>query len=253
MTATASDQDVALHATTTDRAGRAAELLAERSDELLAEVSAKLRLATASALPRAERQRGRERLVGFCTGRVLAYVTARDRVIYSLVAEMAETRLLVRGLRAQQQLVVTHVTELRRAVDPAEAAAAAHAALAVLSACAAVERTVLWPCLAGLPGLDLPGAVAEFDTLLRRSTPAELDVRRIPHGKRHFRVLDACARLAPGESLVFVDNHDPSLLQLAVKATYPGQLEWTTVQSGPDCWRVRITNRFGGIRTATVS
>jgi uncharacterized protein (DUF2249 family) len=240
MTATVSRQQDVAHPGPEDPAGRALALLAERGDELLAALSVKIELATAVTLPRADRQRGRERLVGFCTGRVLAYIRTRDRVIYSLAAEATESRLLVRALRAQQQLVVAHVAELRRAVEPTEVTSAAYAMRAVLTACGEVERTVLWPWLARLPGLNLPGAVAEFDAVLRHSTPTELDVRRIQHGKRHFRVLDACARLTEGESLVFVDNHDPVLLQLAVKASYPGQFEWTSVEAGPDRWRVRI-------------
>jgi uncharacterized protein (DUF2249 family) len=213
---------------------------------LLAELSMEIEAVTSSALRGADRQHAWEQLVSFCIGRVPAYLAARDRVVYARAAAAAGPRLLVGGLRAQQELIIGYVAELRRAGRPTEITAAAHAVLATLTACREAERAVLWPELARLPELNLPGMLADFDAVLHRGTPAELDLRKIPHGKRHSRVLQACVRLAVGESLMFVDNHAPNLLQLAVKASYPGQFAWAAVENGPHRWRVRITRTRAG-------
>ena len=70
--------------------------------------------------------------------------------------------------------------------------------------------------------------------------PATVDVREIPHGRRHPRIFGTYARLAPGESFVLVNNHDPKPLRREFQATYPGQFGWDYLETGPDQWRVRI-------------
>ena len=74
----------------------------------------------------------------------------------------------------------------------------------------------------------------------RLEQPGELDVREIPHGQRHPRIFARYARLAPGESFVLVNNHDPKPLRREFQATHPGAFSWDYEQSGPDLWKVRI-------------
>jgi hypothetical protein len=50
------------------------------------------------------------------------------------------------------------------------------------------------------------------------NTPEVLDVREIPHGRRHPRIFGIYARLAPGESFVLVNNHDPKPLRREFQA-----------------------------------
>ncbi|WP_244223436.1 DUF2249 domain-containing protein [Amycolatopsis circi] len=67
-----------------------------------------------------------------------------------------------------------------------------------------------------------------------------LDVREIPHGTRHPRIFGRYARLAPGESFVLVNNHDPKPLRREFTATHGEDFTWEYVESGPEKWRVRI-------------
>ena len=53
-------------------------------------------------------------------------------------------------------------------------------------------------------------------------------------------LLGTYARLAPGESFVLVNNHDPKPLRREFQATYPDQFGWDYLESGPDQWQVRI-------------
>lgn len=232
-----------IQGTATDPALRAQQVLRDRGDELLAELAAKVALATELQVPLVEREQGRDALIGFCTQRVVRHLLAADRVLYSVAAGAAETRLLVRALRAQHDLVATRIADLKRADSSAEVAAAAHALVGLLEVCHHVEQDVLIPALAALPGVDLPALVDDVETLLAGGildTPEVLDVCEIPHGRRHPRIFGIYARLAPGESFVLVNNHDPKPLRREFQATYPDQFGWDYLEAGPDRWRVRI-------------
>lgn len=120
---------------------------------------------------------------------------------------------------------------------------AARAALAALGAVREIERTVLLPVLAELPGVDLPAVVRDLDDVVAGGslqTPESLDVREIPHGQRHPRVFGIYARLAAGESFVLVNSHDPKPLRKEFEATFPDQFSWDYEESGPQRWQVRI-------------
>ena len=73
----------------------------ERGDELLAELVAKVALTAELQMPIVEREKARDRLVDFCTRRVVRRLAASDRVLYSAASGASETRLLLRALRAQ--------------------------------------------------------------------------------------------------------------------------------------------------------
>lgn len=124
-----------------------------------------------------------------------------------------------------------------------EVTAAAHALAALLGACQLIERDVLVPALAALPGVDLSVLVEDVTLLLDGGileTPEILDVREIPHGRRHPRIFGSYARLAAGQSFVLVNNHDPKPLRREFQATFPDQFGWDYLESGPDRWQVRI-------------
>ena len=102
---------------------------------------------------------------------------------------------------------------------------------------------MLIPALAVMPGIDLPALLDDVDILLAGGVlnpPELLDVREIPRGRRHPRIFGSYARLAPGESFVLVNNHDPKPLRREFQATYPDQFDWEYLEAGPDRWRVRI-------------
>jgi uncharacterized protein (DUF2249 family) len=234
--------------TETDPTALARRVLNERSKGLREELEAKVVLAADLRLAPMHREHARERLVEFCTHRLVRHLLATDRTIYAAAAGAAETRLLVRGLRTQHDLLAVRIHELRHHPEPDWFAAGAHMLVGMLRACMEVEREVLLPALIRLPGLDLPGLVADMGVLLAGGVlevPTVVDVREIPHGRRHPRIFATFARLAPGESFVLVNNHDPKRLRREFEASYPEQFSWEYEQSGPAMWRVRV-GRQGG-------
>jgi uncharacterized protein (DUF2249 family)/phosphopantetheine adenylyltransferase len=238
-----STQDIHIRGTSVDPVARAQAALIERGDELLGEFAAVVSLTGDLELSSNNRDEARTRLVAFCTTRLPDYLTAVDRALYAVAAGAAQTRLLVRGLRAQHQLVTDYLNSARRANTFDEVTVAARAALAALGAVREIERTVLLPVLAELPGVDLPAVVRDLDDVVAGGslqTPESLDVREIPHGQRHPRVFGIYARLAAGESFVLVNSHDPKPLRKEFEATFPDQFSWDYEESGPQRWQVRI-------------
>ncbi|WP_030421807.1 DUF2249 domain-containing protein [Streptomyces sp. SCSIO 75703] len=188
---------------------------------------------------------GGSALAEFCAGELRRHLSAVDRTLYAAASGAAETRLLVRALRTVTTVLDRHIDALP-AADRTAAGEAAAAVEAVLEARLAAEEEALLPALTGLPGADLPALVADLRILAgggRLDEPAVVDVREIPHGRRHPRIFTRFARLAPGEDFVLVNNHDPKPLRREFEATHPGAHTWEYVESGPDVWRVRIGRR----------
>ena len=84
---------------------RAQHTLRQCGDELLAELTVKVELASDLQLPLALREEVRDRLIAFCASRLVRHRLATDHVLYSVAAGAAETRLLVRALRVQHDLL----------------------------------------------------------------------------------------------------------------------------------------------------
>ena len=72
------------------------------------------------------------------------------------------------------------------------------------------------------------------------SAPAELDVREIVPRERHELIFATFGALAPGQSFVLVNDHDPKPLYYQFQAEQPGQANWEYLEQGPEVWRVRI-------------
>ena len=68
----------------------------------------------------------------------------------------------------------------------------------------------------------------------------ELDVREVPKPQRHRLIFRRFAALAPGESFVLVNGHDPKHLRAEFDRDHPETYDWAYVESGP-VWRIRIT------------
>lgn len=232
-----------IQATETDPRVAARAAWVERGQWLRAELEAKVWLATGLRLSAQRREQAREQLVNFATSQVKRYLWATDRTLYSVAEGAAETRLVVRGLRAHHQLLAEGIDRMERSDDTEAFAAAAHTLLGLLRASLHLEREVLLPAVAELPGVDLAGLLADWDTLLAGGVlevPEVMDVREIPRGQRHPRIFAAFARLQPGGSFVLVNNHDPKHLRREFAATYPGHYRWDYLDSGPEQWRIRI-------------
>jgi uncharacterized protein (DUF2249 family)/quercetin dioxygenase-like cupin family protein len=76
--------------------------------------------------------------------------------------------------------------------------------------------------------------------------PHTLDVREIAPRERHPLIFSAFAALAPGETLLLVNDHDPKPLYYQFQAEHPGEVSWTYVESGPEVWQVAIARLTPG-------
>lgn len=241
--------DVYIESTETDPAVQARSALHQIHQRL------RCRLVTLTEVdPPAEAGEAvRAALASFCTDDLRRYLSACDRTLYATASGAAETRLLVRALRTTAAVLDQYIVQVSKADDAATATATARAIEATLRPHFAVERTVLLPALVSLPGADLPTLMADLDTLLDGGVLTEtpvIDVREIPHGRRHPRIFTRFARLTPGESFTLINNHDPKPLHREFEATHPGAYTWEYVESGPDRWQIRI-GRIPGQPRAT--
>lgn len=75
------------------------------------------------------------------------------------------------------------------------------------------------------------------------SNPQQLDVRSLPPPQRHSLIFDTCGKLAVGNAVILVNDHDPKPLYYQFEAERPGQFGWEYVESGPAVWRVCITRK----------
>ncbi len=68
-----------------------------------------------------------------------------------------------------------------------------------------------------------------------------LDVRVIPPREKHPTIFHTFAALAPGESFVLVNDHDPKPLRYQFEFEHPGAFGWEYLETGPVTWRVQIS------------
>lgn len=220
--------------------------LRDRGDELLADLEMHVTLATDLNLQLADREQARDALIDYCARRMVTHLLAVEQVLYAVAAAMVETRLLARALRVHHDLISARLAELLRADNSDRVAASAHTLVGLLQVSQHVEQQVLIPALTRLPEVDMAALVDDIDTLLAGEllpAPDELDVRETPLARHHPRVFGAAARLAPGESFVLVEDHDPQRLRNELQSAYPDRFGWHYVEAGPDRWRVRIRRR----------
>lgn len=69
----------------------------------------------------------------------------------------------------------------------------------------------------------------------------ELDVRDVPPRERHPRIFRALDGLGHGETLLVINDHDPTPLYYQLQAERPEQFSWEYQEEGPEAWRVKIT------------
>lgn len=222
--------EVFIQATGTDPAVRAQGVVEHAQGQLLERLEAVDAAHGESAAPFAERLR--------------RYLAAADLSLYAAASGAAGTRLTVRALRTQAAVIGRQLDAVLSAADGAEREGAVRALGGGLAVLLGAERDVLLPALRELPGVDLPSLAEDFSTVLeggRLEDSAVIDVREIPHGRRHPRIFTRFARLADGESFVLVNNHDPKPLRREFEAAHPQAFTWEYVESGPEQWQVRIT------------
>lgn len=72
------------------------------------------------------------------------------------------------------------------------------------------------------------------------ATVPELDVRQEIPARRHELIFATYGALAPGESFILVNDHDPKPLYYQLAAEHTGQFEWAYLEGGPNVWKVQI-------------
>jgi uncharacterized protein (DUF2249 family) len=68
----------------------------------------------------------------------------------------------------------------------------------------------------------------------------QLDVREIPHARRHTLIFETFDALEPGSGFELVNDHDPKPLYYQLAAEQAGTFSWDYLEQGPETWRVRI-------------
>jgi uncharacterized protein (DUF2249 family) len=174
-------------------------------------------------------------LAGFCRLELREYLVAADRELETSASGRVEERVLVDALRVASAALDQQINDL-----------------AVASASDSIRIATM---IAG--ALELYLRLEEFvrPTLTELSAvegetgdaPAVIDVRQIARGGRHPRVFARYARLAPGETFVLVNSHDPKPLRREFEAMHPGAFSWDYLQTGPEEWRVRIGRTAGSL------
>ena len=71
----------------------------------------------------------------------------------------------------------------------------------------------------------------------------EIDVRVIPPRDKHPTIFRAVDKLASGESVTLVNDHDPLPLKYQLMAEHPDTYDWANEAQGPELWRVKISRR----------
>ncbi len=77
------------------------------------------------------------------------------------------------------------------------------------------------------------------------STTRTLDVRVIPPREKHPTIFSTFSALAPGESFVLVNDHDPKPLRYQFDYEHAGEFGWEYLEEGPSVWRVEISRTEG--------
>ncbi|HEY8595381.1 MAG TPA: DUF2249 domain-containing protein [Devosiaceae bacterium] len=67
-----------------------------------------------------------------------------------------------------------------------------------------------------------------------------VDVRQLPPPQRHQKIFELIHELAPKDTFVLVNDHDPKPLYYQIEAEWPGQFSWNYLEQGPVVWRVEI-------------
>jgi len=70
-----------------------------------------------------------------------------------------------------------------------------------------------------------------------------LDVRQMIPKDRHATIFKTFNELAPGESFILVNDHEPKPLLYQFQAEHDGEFDWWALEQGPEAWRVSIVKR----------
>lgn len=71
----------------------------------------------------------------------------------------------------------------------------------------------------------------------------ELDLRRLPPALRHVKIFALWDKLAPGQSILLINDHDPKPLYYQFDAEFNNQFIWQYQEQGPENWIVTISKK----------
>ncbi|GID30364.1 DUF2249 domain-containing protein [Paractinoplanes brasiliensis] len=251
---------------------RAAEAVVRHHSELAAALSGHVTRLVEAAETDAPTQVGelRDRLTSWLHDELLPHAYAEEAALYPAAAELPAGKLLIDGMLGEHRVIAALVADLEAEVSPVVAAATAHALRAVFASHLAKENDLVVPLLAAADGVslaglldgmhDIIGADADVDAdgcgcggcgcggdpaRAGAEAPAlaidpRLDVRDLPHGERHARVLAALDALPPDAAVVLVAPHAPLPLLAEIESRYAGQVAGQWLQDGPDVWQIRL-------------
>jgi uncharacterized protein (DUF2249 family) len=217
-------------------------------------------------------RRERQMLLDWLRTELVPHAIAEEAALYPAAAEQPGGRLLVEGMLAEHQAITALVTELDNAGTAVDAAAAARALAAVFDVHLAKENNLILPLLLDTPHVAIADLLTGMHAILGAGESAgscggggngggcgcggdrgasdaaatvlsldiRLDVRNLPHGERHARVLTAIDALPADAALVLVAPHAPLPLLAEIGARYPGQIDVEWLQDGPDVWQIRL-------------
>ena len=84
------------------------------------------------------------------------------------------------------------------------------------------------------------GAVTATPPPQRVRPAAAVDLKNLPHSRRHPVVFERLEVLGDDEALVVSCDYEPQLLRWHVEARWPGRFAWSWEQTGPLVWRARV-------------
>lgn len=212
----------------------------------------------------------RDELTTWLHDELLSHAYAEEAALYPPAADLPAGKLLVEGMVGEHRVIAALVTDLEGAASPVVAASTAYALQAVFASHLAKENDLVVPLLVAadevslarlLDGMhdiigaetdssggcggggcgcggDAPGA-ADGDAATLTIDP-RLDVRDLPHGERHARVLAALDALPADAALVLVAPHAPLPLLAEIQNRYAGQVAGEWLQDGPEVWQIRL-------------
>ena len=85
-------------------------------------------------------------------------------------------------------------------------------------------------CSSSKPAEEERGTDLDFD----------LEVRHLAPAQRHELIFDTYHKLQPGQGFILINDHDPKPLYYQLAFEHPDAFTWTSIESGPEVWRVRI-------------
>lgn len=232
--------------------------------QLREHVDAMTRFAEAADVTGAEH--ARRNLLTFLRRDLVPHALAEEQTLYPAAAARPSGARLVEGMLGEHRAITDLVDRIGHAPSPIRAATAAHALAAVFDVHLAKENDLVLPLLVADEDASLAGLLAGMHELLGGEGHGEeaeqagcgcgeggcggeapmltvdqrLDVRTVPHDRRHALVLSTVEHLGPGEAVVLVAGHAPRPVLAEVYARFTGQVRTEWLQEGPTTWQVRL-------------